>query len=344
MSYGRRHLAAAWIACCLLVTTARPAYAANSSAFLSGSVTSKGVPIANALVSASGNNSVVTTKTDAKGHFAFSPLPLGTYQVEASYSDLRGGITVDLGSGGNSIAIALVPLTEIGHTVVSRAQAEILHGSGSDVVLNSAALTQLPFDNSFSEMEIQMPGAVRGANGVVHINGDHGVINYMIDGVPLPQELNRDIGGEINLNDLSFIDLVEGAYPAQYGMRFGSVFNMSTRAGTGAPGVDGYASFGSYTNAQSQIGFHGPIAGGGASTSRSATINPRADSIRRTSTRRITTQARSANLRALPSPAAEATLPISRLSTATARFRFRTTLQTANPPRPTTTRRKPIRS
>ncbi len=108
-----------------------------------------------------------------------------------------------------------------------------------------------------------MPGAVRGANGVVHINGDHGVINYMIDGVPLPQELNRDIGSEININDLSFVDLIEGAYPAQYGLRFGAVFNMSTRAGTGPPGFDGYASFGSYANAQSTIGYHAPIAGGG---------------------------------------------------------------------------------
>ena len=110
-----------------------------------------------------------------------------------------------------------------------------------------------------------MPGAVRGANGVVHINGDHGVINYMIDGVALPQELNRDIGGEINLNDLSFVDLIEGAYPAQYGLRFGSVFNMSTRAGTGPAGFDGYASFGSYTDAQTTFGYHAPIAGGGGS-------------------------------------------------------------------------------
>ena len=98
----------------------------------------------------------------------------------------------------------------------------------------------MPFNNSFSEMEIQMPGAVRGANGVVHMNGDHGVINYMIDGVPLPQELNRDIGGEINLNDLSLVDLIEGAYPAQYGLKFGSVFNMATQAGTGPAGFDGY--------------------------------------------------------------------------------------------------------
>ena len=263
MSHAQRSLRAVLIAAFVLVANSVPALAANSSAFLSGSVTSKGVPIANAQISASGNNSVVTAKTDAKGHFAFSPLPLGTYQLEASYGDLRGRVTVDLGSGGSSVAIALVPLSEIARTVVSRSQAQVLHGSGSDVVLNGTALTQLPFDNSFSEMEIQMPGAVRGANGVVHINGDHGVINYMIDGVPLPQELNRDIGGEINLNDLSFVDLVEGAYPAQYGLRFGSVFNMSTRAGTGPPGVDGYASFGSYTDAQSQIGFHGPIAGGG---------------------------------------------------------------------------------
>ncbi len=139
----------------------------------------------------------------------------------------------------------------------------MIHGSGSDVVVNQTYLTQMPFNNSFSEMEIQMPGAVRGANGVVHMNGDHGVINYMLDGVALPQELNRDIGGEINLNDLSFIDLIEGAYPAQYGLRFGSVFNMATRSGSGPPGVDGYASAGSYTNAQSQLGYHAPIGNAG---------------------------------------------------------------------------------
>ncbi|MBV8530886.1 MAG: TonB-dependent receptor, partial [Candidatus Eremiobacteraeota bacterium] len=115
----------------------------------------------------------------------------------------------------------------------------------------------------FVNLEIQMPGGVRGANGVVHMNGDHGVINYMLDGVALPQELNRDIGGEINLSDLSFVDLIEGAYPAQYGLRFGSVFNMATRAGTGPPGFLGYAQYGSYNDAQSSVGYHAPLPGGG---------------------------------------------------------------------------------
>jgi hypothetical protein len=257
----RRLAGVVLLAAALAFACVAPSCAVNSSAFLNGTVTNKGVPIGHVEITASGNSLSVTATSDDKGRFSFPPLALGSYDIEAKYGDLRGAARVDLGSGGASVAIVLGPLTEIGHIVVSRSQ--VTRGSGSDVVLNSIALTQLPFNNSFSEMEIQMPGAVRGANGVVHINGDHGVINYMIDGVALPQELNRDIGGEIDLNDLSFVDLIEGAYPAQYGLRFGSVFNMSTQAGTGPAGVDGYASFGSYASAQSTLGYHAPLAGGG---------------------------------------------------------------------------------
>jgi len=241
-------------------------YAVNATAFLSGTVTNAGVPVAGAQVTAAGNNLTQTVTTDAEGRFSFPPLALGSYAVTAKSGALQGSLSVDLGSGGATVAVIVDQPSEIGRIVVAQSTqvpSAVIHGSGTDVVLNSAALTKLPFNNSFSEMEIQQPGAVRGANGVVHINGDHGVINYMIDGVALPQELNRDIGGEINLNDLSFVDLVEGAYPAQYGLRFGSVFNMSTRAGTGPPGFNGYGSFGSYTTAQGMLGYHAPVAGGG---------------------------------------------------------------------------------
>jgi hypothetical protein len=240
-------------------------YAVNATAFLSGTVTNADAAVAGAQVTASGNNLTVNATTDAQGRFSFPPLALGTYDVLAKSGALQGDVRVDLGSGGTAVTVAIGQPAEIGRIVVGQTQvpASVISGSGSDVVLNSTALTQLPYNNSFSEMEIQQPGAVRGANGVVHINGDHGVINYMIDGVALPQELNRDIGGEIDLNDLSFVDLIEGAYPAQYGLRFGSVFNMSTRAGTGPAGFDGFGSFGSYTTTQGLVGYHAPLAGGG---------------------------------------------------------------------------------
>jgi hypothetical protein len=244
-----------FIACCL-----SPALATNTSAFLSGVVQQDGKAVVGAKVSASGNNRTFETTTDKNGRFQFPPFTVGTYSIQATFGSAHGAARVDLGAGGAIVTIP-IGLKEIGAVVVTSSNR--LRGSGSDTVLNSTALTEMPYNNSFTEMQIQLPGAARGANGVVHFNGDHGVVNYQIDGVALPQELNRDIGGEINLNDLSFIDFLAGAYPAQYGLRFGAVFNMATRAGTGPAGFDGNASYGSYGTVNTTIGYHAPLAGGG---------------------------------------------------------------------------------
>ena len=339
----RRFVTAMLIAGTLAFQCGGSAYAVNASAFLSGTVTNDGVPVAGTRVSASGNNLSMHVTTNARGHFSFPPLPLGTYDVEAQNGDLRGTVRVNLGSGGATVEIVLTNLKEIHRVVVSRAQSDVIHGSGSDVVVNQTYLTQMPFNNSFSEMEIQMPGAVRGANGVVHMNGDHGVINYMLDGVALPQELNRDIGGEINLNDLSFIDLIEGAYPAQYGLRFGSVFNMATRSGAGPQ-----ASTATRRQAPTQTPNRSSAithrsGAPAATTSRSTGSKRRGGSILRTSTRPITTPVPSgSSLRPL-FPRAGITSPRSRSSTATARFRFPTTSPTANRPRPMITKLRATR-
>ena len=237
-----------------------PAQATTNSAFLTGTVVADGTPVPGALVTAAGNNAIVRTTTDAAGRFRFGALAFGTYAVSAGARGLQGVVYVDLGSGGATITIVLSALREIGHSTV---RATPVHGSGSDTVLDSTVLTRSPYSDSFPEALIELPGAVRGANGVVHMNGDHGVIDYLIDGVPLPQALNREIGSEIDSRDISFVDVIEGAYPAQYGLRFGSVLNVTTRAGTGPAGFDGSTEFGSYTNLDESLGYHAPLPGGG---------------------------------------------------------------------------------
>jgi hypothetical protein len=134
--------------------------------------------------------------------------------------------------------------------------------SGTDVTLNQQALRRTPATGSFPELLIQLPGAARGANGAVHINGDHGDINYVVDGVSIPQELNRNIGTEFNPNDISFIDVLEGAYPAQYGERFASVLNINTRASVGTPGFTGEAIVGSFGHMDATIGYESRLGPG----------------------------------------------------------------------------------
>lgn len=233
----------------------------NAATFLSGTVTNNGAPAADVTVTAAGNNSVVKTTTDEQGRFSFPGLVFGTYTVTASTSDLSAVLQVDVGSGGATVALALEPLKTIGTVSVSRAP--LVRGSGADVSLNSTALTRSPAGSSFPETLIQLPGTARGANGVVHMNGDHGVIDYLINGVPLPQALNREIGSEINPNDISFLDVIEGAYPAQYGLRFGSVLNITTRSGAGPAGFNGDANYGSYNDYEQSLGYHAPLGTGG---------------------------------------------------------------------------------
>ena len=124
-------------------------------------------------------------------------------------------------------------------------------------------MTRSPANGSFPELLIQLPGAARGANGIVHINGDHGDINYIVDGVPIPQELNRNIGTEFDPSDVAFADIIEGAYPAQYGERFGGVVNITTRSGSGPAGFNGDIRGGSYNYGDATLGYHSPLGHGG---------------------------------------------------------------------------------
>ncbi|MBV8424734.1 MAG: TonB-dependent receptor [Candidatus Eremiobacteraeota bacterium] len=252
-------LLAAILAVLLSLAVMGDAQAATT--YLSGTVTKSGVPAAGVDVTAAGSNAIVHATTDSGGHFIFPALELGTYLVSASSAGLQAVARVDVGSHGATIDLTLKALTTIGSVKVARAP--LVRGSGADVSLNSVDLTRSPSGAGFPETLIQLPGTARGANGVVHMNGDHGVIDYLVDGVPLPQALNREIGSEINPNDISYVDVIEGAYPAQYGLRFGSVLNIATRSGAGAAGFDGNVEFGSYTDALQSLGYHSPLPGGG---------------------------------------------------------------------------------
>ncbi len=230
---------------------------AAATATLSGTVTAGGQPVKGANVTAVGANVALHELTDAQGKFTFAGVPIGTYDVDASNAGGTASLRVDVPSAGATVIIGITAIKEIGRTaVVSRPP---LGGSGTDISLSADQLTHSPANGSLPALLLQLPGAARGANGVVHINGDHGDVNYIIDGVPIPQELNRNIGTEFDPNDLAFVEAIEGAYPAQYGERFASVINATTRSGAGPPGFTAQLDAGSFTSLDSDIAYHTTI-------------------------------------------------------------------------------------
>jgi hypothetical protein len=238
----------------LVLGSATCALAQAGTAVLSGTVTAANQPVAGAAVTATGSNLTLRARTDARGVFSIPAVPVGTYDVSVTAPQGSGALRVDVTSAGANVSFALSQLKEIGRTSVTARPP--VRGSGTDLSLNAEALTRSPSAGSLPNLLIQLPGAARGANGVVHINGDHGDINYLVDGVPIPQELNRIVGSEFDPNDIAFVEALQGAYPAQYGERFASVLNINTRSGSGPPGFIGDLSVGSYGSVDSTVGYH----------------------------------------------------------------------------------------
>jgi TonB dependent receptor/Carboxypeptidase regulatory-like domain len=238
----------------MVLASGTAALAQIGGAVLSGTVTANDQPVAGAAVAAAGSNLTLHATTDARGVFTIPAVPIGTYELNVVAPQGQAALRVDLTSAGAHVTVALSQLKEIGRTsVVARPP---VRGSGTDLSLNAEALTRSPAGGSLPNLLIQLPGAARGANGVVHINGDHGDINYVVDGAQIPQELNRIVGSEFDPNDIAFVEALQGAYPAQYGERFASVININTRNGAGAPGPIGDLSFGSYGHIDSTLGYH----------------------------------------------------------------------------------------
>ncbi len=251
----RATVAAVLVAVLSSILTGR-ALAATS---ISGTVYSDThAPVAGAKVTLTGNNLTLNKTTDEHGRFIFGGLNVGTYELLAETKDATAATQVDLGSTGESLSLTLLRTV----AVVRTNTLPPVRGSGTDLNFNQQYIERSPALRDFPSLLIQAPGAARGANGVVHINGDHGDINYIVDGVPIPQELNRNIGSEFDTNNVSFVEILQGAYPAQYGNRFASVVNINTRVGSGPPGAEGYAEMGAYGYADSSAGYHGHIGKG----------------------------------------------------------------------------------
>ena len=244
----------------VVLASATGALAQSGTTVLSGTVTADNQPVSGADVTATGSNLTLHARTNARGTFTLNAVPIGTYDVGVVAPQGRAALRVDVTSAGANVTFALSQLKEIGRTSVTARPP--IRGSGTDVSLNAEALTRSPAGGNLPNLLIQLPGAARGANGVVHINGDHGDINYIVDGVQIPQELNRIVGSEFDPNDIAFIEALQGAYPAQYGERFASVININTRNGAGAPGFIGDFNAGSFANLDTTMGYHMPVGKG----------------------------------------------------------------------------------
>jgi len=88
-----------------------------------------------------------------------------------------------------------------------------------------------------NQVLLRAPGVVQDGFGQIHVRGDHGSLQYRLDGVQLPEGLAL-FSQVLSPRFANSLSLLTGALPAQYGLRTAGVVDIGVKSGTTNPGAE----------------------------------------------------------------------------------------------------------
>ncbi|HXD35318.1 MAG TPA: TonB-dependent receptor, partial [Rhodanobacter sp.] len=116
---------------------------------------------------------------------------------------------------------------------LNRARNALSPGTGSSqYLIDRQAIAQLPLGAStpMNQVLLQAPGVVQDSYGGLHVRGDHANLQYRINGVIIPESIGG-FGQSLDARTVHTVKLLDGALPAQYGLRTAAVVDITTRSG-----------------------------------------------------------------------------------------------------------------
>ncbi len=197
-----------------------------------------GRPIAQADVTLKAASGAVAghTASNAAGQFTFTAIAPGTYAVlsdKAGYETGSSIVTLSAETASTTITLAASKVQEIdiSATRLVTARNGLSPKTGGSVYhFDAKDINSLPQGENtpLNEVLLQAPGVANDSNGQFHIRGDHGNVQYRVNGVILPEGISG-FGQALDARFAQGINLLTGALPAQYGYRTAGVIEIDTK-------------------------------------------------------------------------------------------------------------------
>jgi outer membrane receptor protein involved in Fe transport len=101
---------------------------------------------------------------------------------------------------------------------------------GSVYQINKNDIATLPEGDgtAFNQVLLHAPGVANDSFGQLHVRGDHGNLQYRINGVILPEGISG-FGQSLDTRFAENINLLTGALPAQFGYRTAGIVDIQTK-------------------------------------------------------------------------------------------------------------------
>jgi outer membrane receptor protein involved in Fe transport len=107
-----------------------------------------------------------------------------------------------------------------------------------------------------NQVLLRAPGVVQDSFGQIHVRGDHGNLQYRLDGVQLPEGMSL-FTNALATQYAAKMALITGALPAQYGFRTAGIIDITLKSGRGNPGAEASMTGGSYNWLQPSASYGG---------------------------------------------------------------------------------------
>ncbi|HXE81616.1 MAG TPA: TonB-dependent receptor [Vicinamibacterales bacterium] len=181
-----------------------------------------------------------TTITGSDGSFLLTNIPPRQYRLTVTFPgfetdvrdiDLRTSVPV-------SIEIVLRIAAQRDTVTVSASTAPLVDATltGTRTAVSAMMIQQMPTATGSRGLEsvlVTFPGFAQNANGAIHPRGAHNQMTFVVDGLPISDQLTGAFANGLDSTMVQSVELMTGNIPAEFGAKISGVAVVTTRSGLG---------------------------------------------------------------------------------------------------------------
>ena len=184
--------------------------------------------------------------TDDAGQLIVRNLPFGRYRLQVqreSFSPYDG--LIEIHSALPTEYVVKLSIAAISTALNVTAQTTLLDPERTTTLnhLDSKAIADRPSSlpgRSLPDLVNSQPGWLYEGNAVLHPRGSEYQTQFVVDGIPLTDNLSPSFGPELEADDVDSLTIYTAGIPAEYGRKMGGVIEVNTLRDT-QPGLHGQA-------------------------------------------------------------------------------------------------------
>ncbi len=227
----------------LAAASAAPLFA-QSTASVSGKVTDpsgSAVPGARVTVVNAVTRFERAVESNADGAFVVSNIPFHSYEVRIEkVGFMPSSQTLSLRTNVPTVLEVKLQLASAAESMVVSGFEKLLlvdpEETGTHTQMNQSDIEKMALGAGNRGLEavlVSFPGFAQNANGAIHPRGAHNQMTYVIDGMPVSDQLTGAFANAVDPNIVQTVELFTGNVPAEYGNKISAVANITTKSGQG---------------------------------------------------------------------------------------------------------------